>query len=125
MWRSVEPTTSMSTARKQRCTDVRRGPGGAAWPRKNGLKGCMPAVVSSTDWSSAEGTSEADGVARWPRSTKKSVNERRISSDVLTEPMRGRFYEAAWFCGRARSNRLNAFQIPLSCPRVRLPMKEA
>ena len=27
MWRSVEPTTSMSTARKQRCTEVRRGAG--------------------------------------------------------------------------------------------------
>ena len=40
---------------------------------RSGLNGCMPAVVSSTDWSSAEGTSEAEGTARWPRSTKNSV----------------------------------------------------
>src|SRR3954470_21264576 len=105
MCRSVEPTTSMSTALKQRCTEVRRGAGGAAWPRKYGLKGCMPAVVSSTDWSSADGTSEADGKARCPRSTKKSVKERRISSDVFTAAMRARFYEGVAFGGRARSNR--------------------
>ena len=53
----------------------------------------MPAVVSSTDWSSAEGTSDAEGTARCPRSTKKSVKLRRISSEVVTEPTRARFYE--------------------------------
>ena len=92
-WRSVEPTTSMSTARKQRWIDVSRAAGGVAWPRKNGLNGCMPAVVSSTDWSSAEGTSDAEGTARCPRSTKNSVKLRRISSDDVTEPTRARFYE--------------------------------
>src|SRR4029079_13216100 len=91
----------MSTARKQRWMDVRRGPGGCASPRKYGLNGCMPAVVSSTDWSSAEGTSEAEGTARCPRSTKKSVKLRRISSEDITEPARARFYEV-WRFRRRR-----------------------
>ncbi len=30
----------------------------------------MPAVVSSTDGSWTEGTSEAEGTIRWPRSSK-------------------------------------------------------
>ena len=73
----------------------------------------MPAVVSSTDWSSAEGTSEAEGTARWPRSTKKSVKARRISSDVFTEPIGARFYGG----GRAGRARPESVAKPLSCPR--------
>ena len=45
------PTSSISVVRKHFCTVVNVGLGGCAWPRKNGLSGCMPAVVSSTDGS--------------------------------------------------------------------------
>src|SRR4029079_10348416 len=99
----------MSTARKQRWMDVRRGPGGCASPRKYGLNGCIPAVVSSTDWSSAEGTSEAEGTARCPRSTKNSVKLRRISSDDVTEPTEGRFYEVE---GGSRRRPISAQIVP-------------
>ena len=41
----------MSVVRKHFWHEVRRGCGGGSWPRKYGLNGCMPAVVSSTDGS--------------------------------------------------------------------------
>ena len=41
----------MSVVRKTFWHDVRRGCGGFSSPRKYGLKGCIPAVVSSTDGS--------------------------------------------------------------------------
>ena len=41
------PTSSMSVVRKHFWVDVSRGRGGAAWPRKYGLKGTMPALVKS------------------------------------------------------------------------------
>ena len=46
---------------------VARGAGRSAWPRKTGLKGNMPAMVSSTVGSS--GTSEALAMGWWPRSS--------------------------------------------------------
>ncbi len=67
------PTSSMSVVRKQRWTSVTRGAGGFPWPRKYGLKGCIPAVVSSTEGSCTEGTSDAEGTILCPRSSK---NER-------------------------------------------------
>ena len=67
------PTSSMSVVRKHFWTSVRRGAGGFSRPRKYGLKGCMPAVVSSTEGSWTLGTSEAEGTTLWPRSAK---NER-------------------------------------------------
>ena len=79
----------------------------------------MPAVVSSTDWSSAEGTSEAEGTARCPRSTKNSVKLRRISSDVVTEPTPARFYGAVLAGVAAESCPKR-----LSCTRSLLPMAE-
>ena len=42
------PTTSMSTVRNDFWQDVSRRLGGSSSPRKYGLNGCMPAVVSST-----------------------------------------------------------------------------
>ncbi len=45
------PTSSMSGVRKTFWHEVRRREGGSSSPRKYGLKGCMPAVVSSTDGS--------------------------------------------------------------------------
>ena len=51
---------SMSLARKHFWTEVARDHGGTSSPRKNGLKGTMPAMVNSTDGSwgmrLAEGT---------------------------------------------------------------------
>ena len=64
------PISPMSVVRKQRWTSATRGAGGLALPRKYGLKGCIPAVVSSTEGSSTEGTSEAEGTILWPRSSK-------------------------------------------------------
>ena len=65
------PTSSMSVVRKHFWTSARRGAGGSSRPRKYGLKGCMPAVVSSTEGSWTEGTSEAEGTILCPRSSKK------------------------------------------------------
>ena len=45
------PTTSMSTVRKHFWQEVSRREGGSSSPRKYGLSGCIPAVVSSTDGS--------------------------------------------------------------------------
>ena len=42
------PTTSMSTVRKDFWHEVSLRDGGSSSPRKYGLKGCMPAVVSRT-----------------------------------------------------------------------------
>ncbi len=39
----------------------------------------MPAVVSNTEGSCTEGTSEADGTTLWPRSSKKERKVSRIS----------------------------------------------
>ena len=55
---------SMSTVRKHFCTEVARGHGGTSSPRKNGLKGTMPAMVNSTDGS--WGMRLAEGTARVP-----------------------------------------------------------
>ena len=55
------PTSSMSGVRKHFCAVVVSGAGGGSRPRKNGICGCIPAVVSRVEWSSARGTSEYDG----------------------------------------------------------------
>ena len=64
------PTSSMSGVRKQRCDEVSRGAGGSSRPRKYGLNGCMPATLSSVEVSSDAGISDAEGMRRWPRSSK-------------------------------------------------------
>ena len=76
------PTFSMSVERKHFWQVVRRWCGGFSCPRKYGLSGCMPAVVSSTDGSYVAGTSEPDGSRLWSRATKKSRKVLRISSEV-------------------------------------------
>ncbi len=65
------PTCSMSGVRKHFWHDVSLGLGGASSPRKYGLKGCIPAIVSSVEVSSGAGISDAEGTRRWPRSSKK------------------------------------------------------
>ncbi len=51
----------MSGVRKHFCDVVVRGAGGCSRPRKNGICGCIPAVVSSVEWSPARGISGHDG----------------------------------------------------------------
>src|SRR3954463_12413015 len=72
----------MSVVRKLFWHEVSRRDGGSSSPRKYGLSGCMPAVVSSTDGSYVAGTSELEGSRLWSRATKKSRKVRRISSEV-------------------------------------------
>jgi hypothetical protein len=64
------PTTSMSTVRKTRWTVVSSDDGGAFAPVMNGLSGCIPALISSVEWSSGGGTSEAEGSRVWPFDSK-------------------------------------------------------
>ena len=79
----VEPTTSMSTVRNERCEEVRRRFGGCSRPSKYGFSGCIPATVSRVEVSSGAGTSDADGTRRWPRCSKKERNVSRISSELI------------------------------------------
>ena len=64
------PTSSMSGVRKHFCTVVVSGAGGS---RQYGIWGCIPAVVSSVEWSSARGTSDAEGTRRCPLSSKNET----------------------------------------------------
>ena len=70
-WWPSSPTSSMSCVRKHFCEVVVSGAGGGSWPRKYGICGCIPAVVSSVVLSSARGTSGQEGSRAWPRSSKK------------------------------------------------------
>src|SRR5436190_3433501 len=79
----------MSTVRKHFCAVVVSGAGGFSRPRKYGICGCIPAVVSSVVWSSVRGTSGADGTRRWPFDSKKDRNPSRISADVRTTAIVG------------------------------------
>ena len=74
----------MSLVRKHFCTEVARGQGGTSSPRKNGLKGTMPAMVNSTDGS--WGMRLAEGTGVWPRSTKNRVNAARRWSASIAVP---------------------------------------
>src|SRR5688572_29374230 len=73
----------MSGVRKTFWQVTSRSCGGCSRPRKYGLSGCMPAIVSSVDVSLGGGTSDADGSLRWPLASKNSWNARRISSVVI------------------------------------------
>src|SRR5262245_23865844 len=79
----------MSTVRKHFCDVVVSSAGGGSRPRKNGIWGCIPAVVSKVESSPARGTREYDGQRRWPRSSK---NERKPSRSSAVVRMPG-FYE--------------------------------
>jgi hypothetical protein len=81
--RSVNPTFSMSVVRKDFWQDVSRLFGGSSSPRKYGLKGCIPAVVSSTLGSYELGTSDADGMRRCPLRSKNDRNRSRISAAFI------------------------------------------
>ena len=63
-WYVSSPTSSMSGVRNTFWQVVVSGAGGASRPRKNGICGCMPALVRSVEWSSARGISGAEGQRR-------------------------------------------------------------
>src|SRR5258708_7744367 len=71
----------MSGVRKHFCAVVVSGAGGGSRPRKYGICGCMPAVVSRVERSSARGTSDADGRRRCPFSSKNERKPSRISGE--------------------------------------------
>src|SRR4029450_904454 len=54
-WCPSSPTSSMSCVRKHFCEVVVKGAGGASWPRKYGICGCIPADVSSVEGVSGRG----------------------------------------------------------------------
>ena len=83
-WWPSRPTSSMSGVRKHFCEVDVSGAGGCSRPRKYGICGCIPAVVSSVEWSSARGTSGHDGSRLWPFSSKKERKPSRSSADVCT-----------------------------------------
>src|SRR5262249_27754932 len=76
------PTSSMSGVRKDFCTVVSSGAGGCSRPRKKGINGCIPAVVSRVERSSARGISEAEGLNLWPFDSKKARKPARSSAEV-------------------------------------------
>src|SRR4051794_9505888 len=81
----------MSGVRKHFCAVVVLGPGGASRPRKEGICGCIPAVVRSVERSSERGTRDADGRRRGPFSSKKERKPSRISFVVrIGEAILGR-----------------------------------
>src|SRR3954469_579941 len=82
----------MSVVRKHFWQVVSRLCGAFSRPRKYGLSGCMPAVVSSTGGSQSAGTSEPDGRRLWSRCSKKERKASRISSDDMVR-MRTGVYE--------------------------------
>ena len=57
------------------------GAGGSSRPRKYGLNGCIPAIVSRVEVSSGAGISDAEGTRRCPRSSKNERKVSRISSE--------------------------------------------
>ena len=65
----ASPTSSISPVRRHFCTSVRRLPAGCSCPIRYGTRGCIPAVVNSTE-GSFSGMSEAEGITLWPRSSK-------------------------------------------------------
>jgi hypothetical protein len=79
----------MSGVRKHFWAVVVSSAGGCSRPRKNGICGCMPAVVSSVERSSERGTSDADGQRRWPFSSKNERKPSRISAVVRTAAIVG------------------------------------
>src|SRR5207244_4631178 len=76
------PTSSMSCVRKHFCTVVSNGAGDGSRPRKYGISGCIPAVVSSVERSSARGISGAEGRKTCPLYSKKARYPARSSADV-------------------------------------------
>src|SRR5687768_16700493 len=99
----------MSGVRNDFCTAVSSGAGGSSRPRKNGISGCMPAVVRSVERSSERGTSDHEGCRRWPFDSKKERNPSRSSAVVFI----------AWIVRVPLSARSRAPRV-LSC-RIRSP----
>src|SRR5512133_978925 len=91
----ARPTSSMSSVRKLFCTVVSSGAGGCSRPRKNGISGCMPAVVSSVERSSARGIRGADGRKTWPLDSKYARYPARSSAELCMGSMLLPGYENA------------------------------
>ena len=81
-WNVSSPTSSMSGVRKHFWQIVVSGAGGGSRPRKYGICGCIPALISSVERSSARGISDADGRRRCPFDSWKERKPSRISADV-------------------------------------------
>src|SRR6266571_3780313 len=81
----------MSCVRKHFWTVVRSRAGGGSRPRKYGIRGCMPAVVSSVERSHAGGIKGAEGWNTWPFDSKNARNPARSSALV----------RMAWIVGAA------------------------
>ena len=74
----------MSWVRKHFCDSVVSGAGGSSRPRKYGICGCMPAVVSRVEWSSGRGISGHEGSRLWPFSSMKERKPSLSSAEVRT-----------------------------------------
>src|SRR5579862_5068257 len=74
----------MSGVRKHFCAVVVSLAGGGSMPRKNGICGCIPAVVNSVERSSARGISDAEGRLRCPFPSKNERKPSRISAAECT-----------------------------------------
>ncbi len=72
----------MSCVRKDFCTVVSSGAGGCSRPRKNGINGCIPALISSVERSSARGIRGAEGRNLCPFDSKNARKPERNSADV-------------------------------------------
>ena len=72
----------MSGVRKHFWTVVSSSAGGGSRPRKNGISGCIPAVVSRVVRSSARGISEPEGWRLCPFDSKKDRKPSRSSALV-------------------------------------------
>src|SRR5437764_8475595 len=88
-WNVSSPTSSMSGVRKHFWTVVVMGAGGGSRPRKYGICGCIPALVSSVERSSARGISDAEGRRRCPFDSKNDRKPSRSSAVVRTRPIVG------------------------------------
>src|ERR687892_2301200 len=74
----------MSCVRKHFCASVVSGAGGGSRPRKYGICGCIPAVVSSVERSPARGISGHEGSRLCPFDSKNERKPSRSSALVFT-----------------------------------------
>ncbi len=89
-WNVSRPTSSMSGVRKTFWHVVVSGAGGCSRPRKNGICGCIPAVVRSVERSSERGTSDADGRAGGPSPRRRRGIPRESPQSCASRAILGR-----------------------------------
>ena len=96
-------------ARPRRCPGVRKhfcevvvsGAGGGSRPRKNGICGCMPAIVSSVEWSSGGGISGPTAAAGGPSPRRRRGSPRAARPSSARRDVGA----AAWLSLRAAALR--------------------